>query len=66
MAVAAAPYCHPKLAAHIVSTNGDRPRPAAMKIEFVLPTGYRVDERGQIIEHEALRIDRESESETEH
>ena len=66
MAKAAAQFCHPRLAAHVVSTDGDRSRPAAMKIEFVLPQGYRVDERGQVIEHEALGIDRESESETEH
>jgi hypothetical protein len=66
MAIAAAQYCHPRLAAHIVSPDGDRPRQTGIKVELVLPRGYRLDERGQVIEHEPLQIEREPESETEH
>jgi hypothetical protein len=67
MARAAAMFCHPRVAVLGVSPDGDRPRQSAIRVEFVLPEGYRVDERGQVIEHdEPLRVDREPESETEH
>jgi hypothetical protein len=64
MARAAAQFVHPRLAMHTVSPDGDRPRQSAVRVEFVLPEGYQVDERGQVIEHAPLRI--ETETETEH
>jgi hypothetical protein len=65
MARAAAQFVHPRLAVLGVSPDGVQPRQSALRVEFVLPEGYRVDERGQVIEHgEPLRL--EVEPETEH
>jgi hypothetical protein len=69
MAKAAAQYVHPRLASLAVSPDGAQPRRESIKVEFILPRGYGVDERGQIveqIEHGRELIDVTPEGQIEH
>jgi hypothetical protein len=50
MAKSAAMYVHPRLAAHMVSPDGDQPRRGRIKVEFILPRGFALDERRQVVE----------------